>query len=408
TNENLILLSDYANPINDKSKFEGGVRASIRKIYSYTNFILSGGKSSVTEYTNEDRVYAAYGTFSNRVKSFGYQLGLRAESSTNEGNVVGKQSFRTEFPVSFFPSVFLSEKLSDNDDLQLNYSRRINRPNFFQLFPFTDYSDSLNISRGNPALKPEFTNSLELSYSRTFENRDNFIASVYFKNTNDLITRYQGREYDTLYKGDVFVSTYINANRSYVTGLELTSRNKITKWWDLTSNINFFTAKIDVDNQPDQEQFLSYFLKLNNSFKLPKNFSLQLSGDYTSKIISSPGGSGNRGGGGFGGGGMFGGGGGSAAQGYIRPNYGVDAAIRYEFLKNKVASLSLNVNDIFRTKKYDAHTEQSGLVQDAWRRRDAQVFRLNFNYRFGKFDANLFKRKNTKAEGNLQMDNGGL
>jgi hypothetical protein len=152
-------------------------------------------------------------------------------------------------------------------------------------------------------------------------------------------------------------------------------------------------------------QFASYFLKINNSFKLPKNFSFQLSGDYTSKIITSPGGSSSGGGGRGGGGMMFGGGGATASQGYIRPNYGVDAAVRFEFLKNKVASISLNVNDIFKTRKYDAHTESSFFVQDILRRRDPQVFRLNFNYRFGKFDASLFKRKNTKADTNIDMGN---
>ncbi|MDB5196015.1 MAG: hypothetical protein JWP88_385 [Flaviaesturariibacter sp.] len=408
-NENMIFQTDYANVINENSKFEIGARASIRKIHSATLINIDRpAKVTSTVYDNEDRVYAGYATFSNRIKTFGYQLGLRAESSVNEGTLLStKKSFKTELPISLFPSIFLSQKLSETADLQMNYSRRINRPNFFQLFPFTDYTDSLNITRGNPALKPEFTNSLELSFSKTFKNRDNLIASLYFKNTNDLITRFQQSEYDTFYKRELFVSSYVNANQSYVTGLELTSRNKITKFWDLTSNINFFTAKIDITGQPDQEQFLSYFLKLNNSFKLPKNFTFQLSGDYTSKIVSSPGGRGSGGGGGFGGG-MFGGGGGSAAQGYIRPNYGVDAALRFEFLKNKVASLSLNVNDIFRTKLSDIHTEQTNLIQDVTRRRDPQVFRLNFNYRFGKFDASLFKRKNTKAEGNMQMDNGGL
>jgi hypothetical protein len=125
---------------------------------------------------------------------------------------------------------------------------------------------------------------------------------------------------------------------------------------------------------------------------------LQLSGEYQSKIISSPGGSGG------GRMGMFGGGGNSAAQGYIRPNFGVDAAIRFEFLKEKKASLSLNINDVFRTRKYDSHSESAYFVQDSWRRRDPQVFRLNFNYRFGKFDPNLFKRKSTKAEGNINME----
>lgn len=404
TNENLTLQTDYAKPLSANSKVEAGVRANMRRVVSQ-NTVTVAGRDNTTFYNSKDNIYAAYATFSNRIKNFGYQLGLRAESSTYEGVLPTKgQTFKTDFPISLFPSLFLSQKLGENDDLQLNYSRRINRPNFWQLFPFTDYSDSLNISRGNPGLQPEFTNSIELSYSKIFKNRDNFLASVYFKNTNDLITRIQALEYDTIFQRTIPINTYQNANRSYITGLELTSRNKITKFWDLTSNANFFTAKIDLENETDQDQFFSYFFKLNNTFRLPKNFSVQLSGDYQSKIISSPGG------GGFGGGGRGGffGGSQSAAQGYIRPNYGVDAAVRYEFLKNRAASLSLNVNDIFRTKVYDQHTETTFFVQDARRRRDPQVFRLNFNYRFGKMDISLFKRKNNKAESDVDMSNSNM
>ncbi|MEJ7914237.1 MAG: outer membrane beta-barrel family protein, partial [Chitinophagaceae bacterium] len=415
-NENLIVQTDYANPINDKSKFELGARASIRTINSNTKYNFPDRDSTV-DYSNEDRVYAAYSTYSSRAGNFGYQLGLRAESSLNEGILDFKQPFKTEFPVSLFPSLFISQKLTDAADLQLNYSRRINRPNFFQLFPFTDFSDSSNISRGNPDLKPEFTNSLELSFSNTFKNRDNFIASLYFKNTNNLITRFLARESDPVSKQEVFVNTYINANSSYVTGLELTGRNKITKFWDLTTNVNLFTAKIDLDKAPDPDQFLSSFFKLNNNFKLPKNITFQLSGEYQSKIVSAPGGSSGGGGGGRsggfgGGGGMWGGGGGSASQGYIRANYGVDAAIRWEFLKTKAASISLNMNDILRTKKYDSYSASfapSGLLefeQNSLRRRDAQVLRLNLSYRFGKFDANLFKRKNNRSENDGSMDSG--
>jgi outer membrane receptor protein involved in Fe transport len=170
-NDNLIIQTDYSNPINDKSKFELGARASIRKVNSATDYFIlndNGSKTPVSEqniiYNSKDQVYAGYATYSNRIRNFGYQLGLRAESSKYEGTLVGKnQDFNINFPISLFPSVFLNDKLSDNDELQLNYSRRINRPNFWQLFPFTDISDSLNISRGNPNLKPEFTNSLEFS-----------------------------------------------------------------------------------------------------------------------------------------------------------------------------------------------------------------------------------------------------
>lgn len=423
-NENLIIQTDYANPINDKSKFELGARTSLRTVNSATDYYIvnpNGSKIQVTAqnivYKSVDQVHAAYATYSSKIKNLGYQLGLRAESSNYEGELVNKgQTFNIEFPVSFFPSVFLSQKINDNNDLQLNYSRRVNRPGFWQLFPFVDISDSLNISRGNANLKPEFTNSFELAYSKTFKNRDNFIASVYFKNTNNLITRFLAPEYVPAYDSVMPVSSFINADKSYVTGLELTGRNKLAKFWDLNTNFNLFTAKIDLDNQPDPDQFVSYFVKINNSFRLPKNLTLQLSADYQSKIISAPGGNGGGfggaggggrggGGGGFGGGGMFGGGM-SAAQGFIRPNFGVDAAIRFDFMKENRASLSLNVNDIFRTRLYKAYTASSFFIQDSERRRDPQVFRLNFNWRFGKFDANVFKRKNTKAENNVNMDGG--
>ncbi|WP_121355127.1 TonB-dependent receptor [Flavisolibacter nicotianae] len=405
TNENLTLQTDYAKPLSANSKIEAGARATMRKIAS-ENTITVAGKDNTTFYNSNDNVYAAYATFSNRIKNFGYQMGLRAESSNYEGALPNKgQTFKTDFPISFFPSFFLSQKLGEDDELQFNYSRRINRPNFFQLFPFTDYSDSLNISRGNPGLKPEFTNSLELSFSKIFKNRDNLLFSAYFKHTNNLITRIQALEYDTIFKREMPVNTFQNADAYYVTGLELTSRNKLTKFWDITANANLFTAKIDLATGQNPDQFVSYFFKLNNTFKLPKNFSFQLSGDYQSRVISSPGGRGGGGGGMFGGGGGFFGGSMSAAQGFIRPNYGVDAALRFEFLKNRVASLSLNVNDIFRTRLYDQHTETAFFVQDAQRRRDPQVFRLNFNYRFGKMDVSLFKRKNTKADNNVDMGN---
>jgi outer membrane receptor protein involved in Fe transport len=401
-NQNYVFQSDFINPINDKSKIEMGVRASIRKVNNQNNFYtIDGSGFAVFEpllsvnYNSTDQVYAGYVTYSNLIRNFGYQIGFRAESSDYEGHLPDKgQDFHINFPVSLFPSIFLNNKMKNDQEMQLNYTRKINRPNFFQLYPYTDFSDTLNISRGNPNLKPEFTNSVELSYQKTFKNKDNFIASLYYKNTEDLITRFQVKETSQISGEDVVVNTYINANSSYVTGLELVSKNKMTKWWDLTSNLNLFTSKINVTGQPSQDQFVSWFAKINNTFKLPKNFTLQLSGDYQSKTVLPPGGSsgGGRGGGGFGG--MFGQA--SSSQGYVRANYGVDAGLRFEFLKNKQASLSLNINDIFRTRRSSVHSESTFFNQDLLRRRDPQVARLNFNWRFGKFDANLFKRKNNK------------
>ena len=421
TNESFVFQTDYTNPITDKMKLEMGARVSIRKVDNRNDFYFISASGVATynplssvNYNSTDKVYAAYTTFTNQVKNFGYQLGLRLESSNYDGHLPDKgQDFNIKFPVSLFPSVFLSNKMKNDQELQLNYTRKINRPNFFQLYPFTDYSDSLNISRGNPDLNPEFTNSVELSYQKTFKkNKDNFLASIYYKNTTDLITRFQVKETSTVTGKDILVNTYINAASSYVTGLELTLKTKVNKWWDMTTNMNLFTSKINtgIAGQPEQDQFASWFGKLNNTFKLFKNFSMQLSGEYQSKTILPPGGSGSSGGGGGRGGGMFGGGGGgmfgqaTSSQGYVRANYFADAGFRYEFLKNRQASVSLNINDIFRTRRSDIHSESPYFTQDVFRRRDPQVMRLNFNWRFGKFDPNLFKRKNNKNPGGDGMD----
>ena len=105
---------------------------------------------------------------------------MRAESSDYRGaqNFTVKEPggnladtigyFSNNFPISLFPSVFLTQKLGGDQELSLNYTRRIDRPSFFQLFPFTNYSDSLNLSQGNPNLQPQFTNSFELSYQKNY------------------------------------------------------------------------------------------------------------------------------------------------------------------------------------------------------------------------------------------------
>ncbi|MFZ9695800.1 MAG: outer membrane beta-barrel protein, partial [Chitinophagaceae bacterium] len=197
------------------------------------------------------------------------------------------------------------------------------------------------------------------------------------------------------------VNTFINANSSYVTGLELVSKNKLKSWWDLTSNFNLFTSKINLQDatQSTVDPFVSYQLKLNNSFKLLKSFTLQVSGEYISKSVLPPGGSGSGGGGGWGGrgGGMWGQV--SAAQGYQKANYFLDAALRYEFGKTRQTSISLNMSDIFRTRRQHVISSSTIFTQDVFRRRDPQLLRLNFNWRFGKFDPTLFKRKSNKLMG---------
>ena len=401
--------TDFVNPITDKLKVEMGARASFRDFRSSNTTSYYDANSGYyvslpnlnSEYNFQDQVYAAYSTFSQQINKFSFQAGLRAESSHYTGALVSKnQNFENQYPLSLFPSLFLTQKLTDKQDLQLNYSRKINRPNFFQLIPYIDSSDILNWSKGNPDLIPEFTNLGELSYQVDLNKGNSLLATLYYKKTDNLITRYQYNIKNPSGSGadSVKISSYANANNSQAYGLELTSKLKPASFWDLTANVNLYNSQINGTNiRSDlKSDGFSWFGKLNNTFKFPKNYSIQLSGDYQSKTILPASGSGR---GGMGGGGMFFGGGQvSTVNGYIKPNYGVDIAIRKDFLKNNTASLTLSMNDIFRTKLQRTHAESIDYVQDNERRRDPQIARLNFNWRFGKFDISLFKRKNLKGE----------
>lgn len=402
TNQFMTFQSDYVRPFKDNGKIEAGVRAQLRKLSNgQSNYFFnnSTGKfekvtSSSTNYKNNDDVYAAYVSVTRSIKNFGYQLGLRAESSNYKGELTDtKQEFSNSYPLSLFPSVFLSQKLNKDQELQLNYSRRVNRPFFMQTIPFIDSTDQLNWSRGNAGLKPEFTNSLEMSYSKKFKGSNTLLASVYFKQSTDLITRYL--DTITIAGGTKRpINTYINANSSRSVGLEITSQNKITKWWDMNSNFNLYNSKINTDNISGTSQgaIWSWFAKMNNNFTLPKSFKIQLSGTYQSKTNLPV----NQGGGGMGGPMM--GVAQSAAQGYIKSNWGIDAAISKSFLKNNTATVTLSVSDIFRTRRMEQYSASEYFVLNSYRMMDSPMFRLNFSWRFGQMDMSLFKRKNMKGE----------
>ena len=421
------IQSDYENPISDNSKFEAGARAAIRDFYNSSNqyiydytlgkYVLIPFISSQYKYTDE--VFAAYSTYTFKVKKWSYLLGLRVESSNYSGtllNSAGADSlnFKVKYPVSLFPSAFITYKLTASQDFQINYSRKINRPNFFQLNPFPNYSDPQNISIGNPDLKPEFTNLFEVSYNNAYKSGSNFLATLFFKYTTDPITRYVYIDKNAISPtGDsAYFNSYINGNYSLAYGLELSNKTAVTKWWDLTLSGNLYNSKINAD-VPGQvttldNSLISWSAKMNNNFKLAKGLTLQFSGDYQSKAVqpqSTSGGSGGGGGGMFGGGGP-GGGSPATAQGYVLPRYSFDAAIRKDWTwkKGQSGSLTLSMNDIFRTQVQKVYSESSYFTQTSERRRDPQVLRLNFSYRFGKFDLNLIKRKNTKADQTGGMD----
>jgi outer membrane receptor protein involved in Fe transport len=419
-NKNYTFNIDYAREFKNDIKFESGIRYNDRSEYNkrdqFRNNVLIDAISS--QYQYGEKVYAAYSNLNMKKNKWSFQLGLRAESRSYNGNILnklGKDSlpFSVSYPITLFPSAFINYKIDDKQDFQLNYSKRISPPNFFQLLPFPDYSDPQNISVGNPGLKPQFTHSFEIAYNNAYTKGSNFLATAYYKYSTDLITSYVYRDINRASANldSAYFSSSINANTATVYGLELSNKTAITKWWDLNLSFNLFKSAINatIPGQNVNNDLTSWFSKMNSSFKLPKGFSYQFSGQYQAKTILPPGGNSAGGGGGRGFGGGPGGFGGpqSTAQGYNFPLYDFDMAIKKDWTLSggRTASLSFSVNDVFKTRVNKTFSQSQYFTQTVTRLRDQQFFRINFSYRFGKFDVNLLRRKSTKGdEGGGGMD----
>ena len=417
-NKNYTSNIDYEKLFKNNAKFEAGLRMNNRDEFNardqYRNELLVNSISNQLKYN--EQVLAAYTNLGGKNKNLSYQLGFRVENRNYTVNVLNKQGqdsleSKIKLPISLFPSAFISYKLNDKNDFQFNYSKRINAPNPFQLQPFADYSDPLNISVGNPKLKPQFTHSFEVAYNNVYKKGSNLLVTAYYKYSTDLITNYIYKDINPITNDSAFYSSFINANTSTVFGLELSNKTAITKWWDLNVSFNLFKSEINatIPGQDVNNNLTSWFSKMNHNFKLAKGLSMQFSGQYQAKTVLPPGGNSGGGGGGRGGGGFGGGGFGgpqSTAQGYNLPNYEFDLSIRKDWTLQggKTASLTFSVSDLFKTRVIQTYSESLYFTQNVSRTRDQQFFRLNFSYRFGKFDVNLLRRKSTKGDEGGGMD----
>jgi len=396
------VQADFSDPLKHGMKIDAGVRSSIRNYSSIDDNYLendtTGGftylASASNQYTYTDAVYAAYFQFSQQIKKFSYQLGLREESSFYSGTLIDSNlTFKNYYPAELFPSAFASYQLGKNDELQFNYSRRVNRPTFFELIPYTNYTDSLNLTRGNPDLKPEFVNNIEFNYAHNLNYTDIILFSLFLHQTDNLITNYQIPY--TYLNESYILNTYENANSGLSYGLEITSTNTVGKWLTILTDANAYNSQINATNLNEgltNNQF-SYNIRVAPTIKFPASFTLQITAMYQSQAslpVSLSNSSSNGPGGG--GGGFFGSPT-STVQGYTKPFEYVDVAVKKDFLKNHTLSVTLSCADIFATRKNATYSETAFFTQDYSRIRDPQFVKLNISYRFGKVDANLFKRK---------------
>lgn len=396
----LTFQADYSNPVSETKKIETGVRTHYSEFKSFYNaFALENGLPEKLPLSNNyeynERVYAGYFTYSDKKDKFSYQLGLRAEYSKFEGLLVDSAyKFGYEYPEDFgkiwnalFPSFFLSWKVSEDDELQFNYTKRIRRPRFWQLNPFIEINDPVNLRQGNPELKPEFINSFELNYSNNYTN-GNFLGVLYFRNNPDDITQYSdtitAAQYQELNNAAVdpnaILNTFINASTTNRFGAEFTLQHKFGKNFDITPTIDlqYRTTKANVDHLNLSNEGFNWEGQLTINYKIEtteksifNKLGFQLNGEYESPQV--------------------------IPQGRNIAEFDVDAAVRKDFLKDK-ASLTFAVNDVFNSRKWGTIYDTEQFYQDSYRRWNVRSFRLTFSYKFG--DPNFsFNRRSGNGGG---------
>ena len=371
------LQLDYENAFNENHKLQAGYRGTFSRDNSPVNTYSDPDKQQeiaalYNRFIYNRDLHALYATYSGKLwKNFGYQVGMRGEYykvSTNSysKDVPGGNEIPHYEPLEpvfkLFPSVFLSYQLPNDNELQVNYTKRVRRPWGGQLNSFQNISDSTNISFGNPLLKPEYSNAFELNYLKSWENHM-LSVSAYYRTTDDIMQRISYME------GDIMYSTTENVAQSLSSGVEIVGKNRFFGKLDLTTTLNMYYYKLEAFDflmpngqnlHGDASEDFSWNLRMMGTMGLPKAWSVQLTGMYNAKSV--------------------------IAQGYRAPNYGLDAGVRKQFAGGKW-SLSLNGRDLLNSRRFHSEKWGENFYQNSSNFRGGRRLSATLTYSFGNMRA---------------------
>lgn len=369
--QQLTLQSNYINPIEGFGRIETGFKTTFKDLNSkndYLNFDYPlndwvNDPLRKTDFEYKEQVYAAYGIYSNIVNQFQYQLGLRFEQANVDGNErLSNIAFNNNY-FAVYPTVHLVQSLPYQQEIQLSYSRRVERPNNRQLNPYVDKSDSLNISAGNPELKPEFINSIELGYSKLID-KTALTSSLFYRNTIDAITNFTSIRED-----GVSETTWRNLAKNISYGLELTAAHPLFEWLRLNGSFTYFSNEFTDQNVSNKD--FTWQGKFNSFFTTSKDFNFQINFNYNAPGVTP--------------------------QGKIKQVYFTDVALKKDFLDGQL-SLTLRVSDVFNTRKFESETVGQNFITSSYRKMESRVAYLGISYRLSSGNNNK-ERKPRNEEG---------
>ena len=273
SSNDIFIQSDFTTTFGENGRFETGIRSDLRAIRS--DYLAKSNGVLLPQYNNklnyDENLFSGYFQIGNKIKKFNYLLGLRSELSVIRiADRIGTFKDHKEY-INLFPTAHFIYNLQQTIDLQLSYSRRIDRPQFWQLNPFGGLSDTRNLTIGNPDLDPTYTNSFEFALLKKWK-QFTITPSIYFSSTKNYF-QYVLKQ---LADGS-FLRKPVNLDFEKRYGLEVSTSYNPFSWWRLSLNFNYYGFKQEGEfegkryNSDDK----TWTTQINTRIKLPKSLAIE-------------------------------------------------------------------------------------------------------------------------------------
>ncbi|MEA3505599.1 MAG: outer membrane beta-barrel family protein [Bacteroidota bacterium] len=368
---------DYTLPINEESRFEAGLQARNKEEssdYKYTTFSYDditwvNNPIYSNQFAYHRNIFSGYSTYSNSFSIFDYKVGLRAEYTDREISKETGESYVIDH-VDWFPSFHTSTNIDDKHSLQASYSRRVHRPRGWYLDPKVSFRDKYNVRQGNPGLKPEYTDSYEVSLMKRLPK--GFLSlEGYYRKTENKITRLS-----TSYTNEIMMMTFENLDNDKALGMELMVNTSLTKWLKVNLMGNYYNYQVnqEINGENISNESNTWSTRINGNFKITPTTRLQLSSFYRGPSIT--------------------------ITGDRDAMFFSSMAIRKDFL-NKHLNVTLNVRDIFSTMKHQITTDQPTYYIEQEMTRKGPIVMLNISYMINDYKK---KQNNRNEDSSSEID----
>ncbi len=353
---------DYLNPLKNGGRFEAGVKSSYVNTNNIANFFDESNGIKIPNYdfsnhfSYKENINAAYINYNFNRKKFSFQTGLRFENTHITGNQLGNlqrpdSSFTRQYN-NLFPTIFMLYRVDSvgKHQLGLSVGRRINRPDYQAMNPFTYPLDRFTLYSGNPYLQPTFSQNIELSH--TYKNR--FTTAFEFTYVKDVITETIQQE------NGIFYSRPGNLGQQFSYSLSFNGAFNPTKWWvlQLYSELTYNDFRSTIYGQQLNNKGSFWFISPTNQFVLNQKWSAELSGTYTSRVVTG--------------------------QFITIPVWTMRMGLSVKILKD-MGSLKFTLNDIFYSNQPGGDILAVANSTANWKSfLDTRVGTIAFGYRFNK------------------------